>query len=656
MAKETGEDILRTIMQKGSSSAASKAAEALGQKPEPATPTPALEPQPPAQEASTAQKPGRLAGLTEKLKTGYENRGGAKGIAAKAAIGSLKGVGKLALGSTKALGKIVGGAALGTGAIVGGGILKGLGIEELLPASLIANAVTGAFGGGGNKQRNNAGTPGPAGGGGGSSDSASISNGFQGLQATLNQLIGISNNILSAIQENNSSLQDVSAAIDRLAQQDEVSVRQTDDLLKQLNTSILASGKGGAPGAPAAPGGGGLAGLLGMLTQLMDGFKLLRGALDVTVKGLFKLSELVVKGLSTLGELLGKGFSALKGLFTKGGAEVATTVGAEAATATGTELAEKGAVEAAEKTAAPVAAEAATAVGEKGAVTATESAAELAAKGGTELAAKGGTEVAEKAAGSVAGVAAKGIGSTVLDAIPILGDVAMGVMQGYESGSVGEGIAAGLGSFGGRLVGGAAGATVGSAVPIVGTAAGGFVGEVGGSIAGAEGAAAGYRSLVNWFTGGDKKETSSSGVDSIIADDLINRLDTMHTAGVINDNLYNKAKDDIKNGNIDFAQKLVMQAENSVAPTSNITADMSGINVTPNSSAIPFSQQSNQIALQNATPSQAPVIINNNNTNNTGGGSSSPPPPRRSGAVSTSPQSSHIDRALYGDLYGAGIP
>jgi hypothetical protein len=144
----------------------------------------------------------------------------------------------------------------------------------------------------------------------------------------------------------------------------------------------------------------------------------------------------------------------------------------------------------------------------------------------------------------------------------------------------------------------------------------------------------------------------------MITDDLTNRLETMHTAGVINDNMYKMAKEDIKKGNIALATKMVMQAERSIAPGGDIIADKNGISLvpTPNGSAIPFTQQSNQMAIQGAAPSQAPVIINNNN-NTTGGGSSAPPPPpRSSGAVSTSPPPSHIDRALYGDLYGAGIP
>jgi hypothetical protein len=77
------------------------------------------------------------------------------------------------------------------------------------------------------------------------------------------------------------------------------------------------------------------------------------------------------------------------------------------------------------------------------------------------------------------GAVLKGVGRK---AIPFVGDAAQGYVYGKEGNSVGRGIAAGLGSLGGRLIGGAAGTLV---TPGVGT----FVGEVGGSFAGAEGGA-----------------------------------------------------------------------------------------------------------------------------------------------------------------------
>jgi hypothetical protein len=64
-----------------------------------------------------------------------------------------------------------------------------------------------------------------------------------------------------------------------------------------------------------------------------------------------------------------------------------------------------------------------------------------------------------------------------------------------------------------------------------------------------------------------------------------------------------------------------------------------------------FNQQSARMATSQAS-SQVVIINNNNNLM-----SSAPqnPTPRTSGAVSTAPQDSHIDRALYGNSYGAGV-
>ena len=63
--------------------------------------------------------------------------------------------------------------------------------------------------------------------------------------------------------------------------------------------------------------------------------------------------------------------------------------------------------------------------------------------------------------------------------------------------------------------------------------------------------------------------------------------------------------------------------------------------------------RTSSMATTSNTPS-APVVVNNV-TNNNGGGSGSAAP-RVSGAVSTAPVASHLDRALYGNGYGAGTP
>ena len=78
-------------------------------------------------------------------------------------------------------------------------------------------------------------------------------------------------------------------------------------------------------------------------------------------------------------------------------------------------------------------------------------------------------------------------------------------------------------------------------------------------------------------------------------------------------------------------------------------------NVTPTLAgrSMAFVEQSARSATEQSSPV---VIINNNNVNATGGGSAQNSIPRSSGAVSTAPQSSHIDRALYGNQYGTGVP
>ena len=95
--------------------------------------------------------------------------------------------------------------------------------------------------------------------------------------------------------------------------------------------------------------------------------------------------------------------------------------------------------------------------------------------------------IAGRAAPAIAEVAPAGL-SMGLKALPIVGDIAQGYMYGKANHSIGRGIAAGLGSFGGRLGGAAAGTVV---APGVGTA----VGEIGGSVAGAYGGAKLYDAI-----------------------------------------------------------------------------------------------------------------------------------------------------------------
>jgi len=70
-----------------------------------------------------------------------------------------------------------------------------------------------------------------------------------------------------------------------------------------------------------------------------------------------------------------------------------------------------------------------------------------------------------------------------------------------------------------------------------------------------------------------------------------------------------------------------------------------------------FNAQSSRQAIEQGTTPTQPVIINNTTTPSappsmTGGSTNN----RMGGAVSTSPRDSHMDRALYGNYYGAGVP
>ena len=728
MAKETGEDILKTIAKKGGKGAGKaqeQVKEALGgsNKTPPPGPkksskksssdkappgpkasrksssgksqkqAPGPEPKPEAtakpRTTGFAAAKGELSDLTNKIKGKFNSAKNAAAdvvetVKTRPLYSAAKTAGFLVNNKlTRGIAKGALGTVLGVGGMVAGGTLRGLGLSEVAGAALAGTAaVNSAFRGKESPEGESGGRSSRGGGGGGSgggSDSAAIAAGFQGLQGVLNQLLTTTSSVLSATQANKSSIDAIGDAIDRQTQSLTVNSRQTNDLLKQLNASILGMGAGG-PAVPQAGGGGGiLSKLIGGISSLIESFSTIRGIL-----GLFGKS---ISGIISLVGLIGKGtfgtvksiFSGVKGMFTKGGAAVAE--GGEA-------LAEGASAEAAGTKAAGTAAEglSAEAAAAKG-VGATVEGAGAAEAGLVKGAAKTGSSILSKigTAGKILGKVATPLTALVegyqgyekyteadeaLQKGEITGEQAQEQKVEAVTGSVG-GIA---GALGGATAGGEAGAALGAGVgalfggvgAVPGAAIGGTLGAIGGGLAGAWGGrgvgeAIGSAGNSLWngvssFFGGGKKENTSSQEDSMITDDLTNRLETMHTAGVINDNMFKMAMDDIKNGKISLANKIVMQAENSVAPSGDITANQNGINVIPNGSSVPFTQQSNQMAIQSAAPSQAPVIINNNN-NTTGGGSSPPPPPARSsGAVSTSPPPSHIDRALYGDLYGAGIP
>jgi len=86
----------------------------------------------------------------------------------------------------------------------------------------------------------------------------------------------------------------------------------------------------------------------------------------------------------------------------------------------------------------------------------------------------------------------------------------------------------------------------------------------------------------------------------------------------------------------------------------NATPTAANVSPVPTGREQVFNQQSARMSVDQAAPTA--VIINNNNNSPNIGSSGQNSLPRTSGAVQTAPQSSHIDRALYGDTYGAGVP
>lgn len=89
------------------------------------------------------------------------------------------------------------------------------------------------------------------------------------------------------------------------------------------------------------------------------------------------------------------------------------------------------------------------------------------------------------------------LGLAVGRSIPLLGDMYQGYRSYEETGSVGQGVAGALGSFGGRIIGGTAGTAVGGPL-------GGFAGQVGGSEVGRQSA----NKLFDWmFNSPAKRET-----------------------------------------------------------------------------------------------------------------------------------------------------
>ena len=268
--KETGEDILRTIMEKGGKKASGQAEAALGVPKAPAKTTSKLKDVSSKVKGTPSSKPGMLG------KAGSLLGRGAKGLAKGVAAG-----------------------ALGVGALVGEGIIAETGAAPFLAAGALGYKA--AFGGRGSEKA--PGGPGAGGAGGGGKGGGDISV----LAGILNQLVSISNSILSAVEGSSNKLEDVTAAIDSQTQAMTGEIRQTNDLLKQINASILGMSSGGKSGSDKGAGG----------TDWLDILKGVGLALAATLGGILGFLKGYLRPLEEFGKFLASTFEKLfKGLGT----------------------------------------------------------------------------------------------------------------------------------------------------------------------------------------------------------------------------------------------------------------------------------------------------------------------------------------------------
>ena len=121
--------------------------------------------------------------------------------------------------------------------------------------------------------------------------------------------------MLSAVQQNRRSTEDISDAIDRMSSTQEGYQRTTIEVLKQINASILGM-KGGASGNAGGKPGGFNLGNLGDI--LKTGAAVLIGLVDGYIKGVKKTFSIIGDMLEGLGKWIMKGFESLKGLFNFG--------------------------------------------------------------------------------------------------------------------------------------------------------------------------------------------------------------------------------------------------------------------------------------------------------------------------------------------------
>ena len=459
--------------------------------------------------------------------------------------------------------------------------------------------------------------------------------------------VSVLSKLLDASEKQNEKLDDIVKALDRQNTsriEDNRELKQQNEQIIRLLQAIAAQG-GIAKGGSSTGGGGlGALGLGGLLTSLLGGGRTLLKAGATGIKMAYSAAKLGVKGTIGAAKMLGRGAMAgaglaaggIKSLFTGGGA-VAREAG-EAAAETGAKVAGKAAAEAGVKAAGTTAAEAGAEAAAKGPGKAAE---KIIAKEGAEAAAETGAKAGGKGAikAAVAKVIGPKVGKVVAKSIPFVGALA----------GLGFGIARAMeGDFKGAAAEVAGGTA--SIFPGVGTAA---------SIATDVGLLARdvYKEAYGIFPEDDPK--SGERLDEV-KKEVMNYID---------ENVKGKQTETSVPGpsapgsTPSGSAPGTVNTPGATTPGSppveggNVSVPVSQVSPSLNTAA-GFNAGSVQMALNTNAPAP-PMIVNNNNITNSasaGGGGGGGAPGRTSGPAPTVPVQSHIDRALYGDLYGAGIP
>jgi len=460
-----------------------------------------------------------------------------------------------------------------------------------------------------------------------------------GMESKKEGSVSVLSKLLDASEKQNEKLDDIVKALDRQNTsriEDSREIKQQNEQIIRLLQAIASQG-GMARGGPGAGGGGlglGALGLGGLLSSLLGGGRTLLKAGATGLKIAASAAKLGVKGTIGAAKLLGRGAVAGAGLAAGGIKSLFSGGAGTAAKEAGEAVAETGA-KAAGKAAAETGAEAAA----KGTAKAAE---KIIAKEGTEAAAETGAKAAGKGGlkAIVAKVIGPRVGKVVAKSVPFVGALA----------GLGFGIARAMeGDFKGAAAEVAGGTA--SIFPGVGTAA---------SIATDVGLLARdvYKEAYGIFPEDDPKsserlEEVKKEVMNYIDENVKGKQSESSVPGPTPSGSSGTPAGATPGGTTPGAtvpQGTAPAGQGTTVPVSQVAPSLN--------TAAGFNQGSMQMALNTNAPAP-PMIVNNNNITNSasaGGGGGGGAPGRTSGPAPTAPVQSHIDRALYGDLYGAGIP